>query len=109
MANYDKAMADRVWKRVQGAPAEQSRPEHRELNLQGLILNAYMAASAYQRLARQMGPKEAAVLQQLAREEQSHAACLKGMCVMIKGQTPEVRVPHAEKEPVAALLRKCYA
>lgn len=106
MNNYDKAMADRVWKRVQGTKAEE--PE-RDLNLKGLIQNEWMAASAYLQLSRQMPQKDAAVLQRLFREEQTHAACLKGMHILITGEKPVVRTPPARKEPVDAALRKCYA
>ena len=78
MANYDKQMADRVWKRVQGEREE----EQRDLNLKGLILSAQMASATYQQLSRQLGQREGPVLQRLAREEQANCACLKGICLL---------------------------
>lgn len=108
MANYDKAMAERVWKRVQGG-REETAENARDLNLQGLIMNEWMAAGAYLQLARQMGGREAAVLQRLCREEQAHAACLKGMYLLTKGEKPVIRTPRPEKEPLETALRKAYA
>ena len=105
MAKYDQEMAQRVWKRVQG---EQSR-EQPERNLQGLILGEWMAASTYLMLSRQMGPKEAEILRRMFREEQNHAACLKGMYVLSTGQKPVIRTPQPSKEPVEATLRRCYS
>lgn len=109
MANYDKAMEDRVWKRVQGSRAEPAASGQRDLNLQELIMNEWIAAATYLQLSRQMGPKAAAVLQKLFREEQTHAACLKGMYTLINGTRPVIRTPQPQKEPVEITLRKAYA
>lgn len=105
MAKYDKEMAERVWKRVQG----EKSPEQPERNLQALILGEWMAASTYLMLSRQMGGKEAELLQRMFREEQNHAACLKGMYVLTTSQKPIIRTPQTMKEPVEATLRRCYS
>lgn len=108
MANYDTQMAQRVWKRVQGAK-EEPKNEPRELNIQGLIMNERMAAASYQQLARQMGSREAAVLQRMAREEQAHGVCLRGMYTMMTGERPVCKAPQMQSEPAELALRKAYA
>ena len=108
MAKYDKAMEERVWQRVQGNQAEPESPRPPEGNLQALILGEWAAASAYLMLSRQVGAKEAAVLQRMFREEQAHAAILKGMYTLITGQKCVVQTPQPAKEPLETALRKCY-
>lgn len=108
MASYDRAMADRVWKRVQGERQEPPSGQ-RELDLRELIQNEWMAAAAYLQLARQLGAREAAVLQRLAREEQAHGVCLKGMYRMMNGEVPAVKTPRPQRESVETALRKAYA
>ena len=105
MANYDKQMADRVWKRVQGEREE----EKRDLNLKGLILSAQMASATYQQLSRQLGQREGPVLQRLAREDQGHGACLKGIYTIITDQEPVIKAPPISAGSVNLTLRKCYA
>lgn len=109
MENYDKAMAERVWKRVRGGQAEPGASPSPAGELLGLIQAEWAAAAAYLALSRQMGPKEAAVLQRIFREEQTHAACLKGMYTLITGQKPVVQTPQPERAPVEAALRRSYA
>lgn len=107
MNMIDPQKEARVWQRVQGYQAQQA-PVPREENLQSLIMNEWTAAAIYLQLARQMPPKEAAVLQRLFREEQTHAACLKGIYTLITGESPVIRTPTPPKEPVQQTLRKCY-
>ena len=105
MANYDKQMADRVWKRVQGEREE----EKRDLNLKGLILSAQMASATYQQLSRQLGQREGPTLQRLAREEQAHSACLKGICLLVEGRQPVGKQPQITRESPELMLRRAYA
>lgn len=96
-----------IWRRVRGEHV-QSRQSAMD-NLQELIMEEWNSASAYLQLSRQMQTREAAaVLQRLFREEQAHAACLKGIYVLVKGTKPEVRTAPAAKERVEIALRKCY-
>ena len=105
MANYDKQMADRVWKRVQGEREE----EKRDLNLKGLILSAQMASATYQQLSRQLGQREGPTLQRLAREEQANSACLKGICLLAEGRRPDGKQPQITRESPELMLRRAYA
>ena len=77
-------------------------------DLQALLLAEEMTAAAYIQLARQVRGKEAAVLQQLARESHAHAACLEGICVLVTGEAPVIKTPAPETGTMGALLRKCY-
>ena len=95
MATYDPQKAARVWQRVQGEK-ENREPERREDNLQELIMNEWVAAATYMQLARKMGQKEAAVLLNLAREEQNHLSCLKGIHTLITGEKCAVRAPKIQ-------------
>lgn len=106
MNTFDQQKAARVWQRVQ-----ENRPTPKPArvdNLQELIMNEWTAAATYQQLARQMQPKEAAVLQRLSREEHSHGACLRGMYSLMTGEKCEVHMPQLQKEPPERTLRRCY-
>lgn len=111
MHTYDSQKAARVWQRVQAGqdtPREAVRAETLSDNLQELIMNEWTAAATYLRLARQMQPREAQVLQRLAREEHSHAACLKGIYHLITGNQAVIRSPKPENETPELTLRRCY-
>ena len=107
MHTYDPQKAARVWQRVQ---AGQEDPKQARLNdnLQELIMNEWIAAATYLRLARQMQPKQAAVLQRLGTEEHAHAACLKGIYTLITGEKPLVPPPAVSDDPQEIMLRRCY-
>ena len=105
MANFDKQMADRVWKRVQGDREE----EKQEMNLKGLILETRLAAETYRLLSRQLDRQEAQLLQRLVREEQANAACLKGVYRLTEGKGPEGKPLRLQPEPAEVLLRRAYA
>lgn len=108
MQSYDPQKAARVWQRVQGQ-RETPKQDDRNDNLQELIMNEWLAAATYLKLARQMGQKDAAVLQRLGREEQTHAACLRGIHTMTTGEKAVTRAPQPETGPAEVTLRRCYA
>lgn len=103
MNTYDPQKAARVWQRVQGQPQE-----HPHEDLQALIMEQRHTAAIYLQLARQLPGREAAVLQRLNREEQTQAACLRGIYTLITGNTPIVPAPPVVPEPPEITLRKCY-
>jgi len=109
MKPYDPQTAARVWQRVQGhntqTPVESPNPES---GLLGLILEEWISASTYLQLSRTLSPREGAVLQRLFREEQTHAACLKGIYTLVTGEKPLMKTPALPKEPPELTLRKCY-
>ncbi len=107
MHTYDPQKAARVWQRVQAEQADAKQTRKND-NLQELIMNEWIAAATYLRLARQMQPKQAAVLQRLGTEEHAHAACLKGIYTLITGEKAVTRTPQPEVESPELTLRRCY-
>ena len=92
METYDPQLAARVWKRVTGEAVE-THPD-----LQTLIEEALADAAAYLHLSRYFQNPYGQILRQMHRQEQSHAACLKGIYRMRTG-----------KRCVPALtLQRCY-
>lgn len=77
-------------------------------DLQALLLAEETAAAAYLHLAGSGTGRQAAALRQLARDAQGHAACLEGICVLVTGNVPQIRIPSPEPGPAATVLRRCY-
>lgn len=104
MEKYDAEAAARVWQRVR------NRPEQREeLNdLPAMIAGEWWDGATYLRLSRQFSGKEAAILRKMFEEEQSHAACLKGIYTLLTGEQLVNQMPAIKQEPVSATLRRCY-
>ncbi len=103
MNTYDPKKAARVWQRVQAVQEPRQSDD-----LQELIMNEWTAAATYLKLARQLGQREAAVLQRLGREEQAHGACLKGIHTLMTGQNAVTRSPQPEIQNPEQTLRRCY-
>ena len=104
MENYDQEAAARVWQRVQGKTAQNADLD----NLPEMIAGEWWDAATYLRLSRQFSGKEAGVLRKMFEEEQSHAACLKGIYTLLTGQQLVTQTPAPRQEPVSATLRRCY-
>lgn len=107
MNTYDPRKAERVWARVQGDREPEVKAP--EMNLQAMIMNEWVASSTYLALSRQVPPREGCILQRLAREEQGHGACLKGIYTMITDQEPVIKASPMTAGSVELILRKCYA
>ena len=107
MNTYDPKKAQRVWERVQGS--REAEPTPPDMNLQAMIMNEWVAAATYLALARRVPPREMCILQRLAREDQGHGACLKGIYTMITDQEPVIKAPPITAGSVNLTLRKCYA
>ena len=104
MEHYDQEAAARVWQRVQ-----EKTPQNVELNsLPAMIAGEWWDAATYLRLSRQFTGKEANVLRKMFEEEQSHAACLKGIYTLLTGQQMVTQTPTPRQETVSAALRRCY-
>lgn len=104
MENYDPEAAARVWQRVQG-----KMPQNEDLNsLPAMIAGEWQDAATYLRLSRQFTGKEAATLRKMFEEEQSHAACLKGIYTLLTGQRLVTQTLPLGKETLSATLRRCY-
>ena len=104
MENYDPEAAARVWQRVQG-----NASQNEDMNsLPAMIAGEWWDAATYLRLSRQFSGKEAGILRKMFEEEQSHAACLKGIYTLLTGQQLVTQTPPAQQERLSATLRRCY-
>ncbi len=102
MEAYDPALAARVWKRVTKEGVE-IQPD-----LQALIEEALADAAAYLHLSRHFHNPYGQILLQMHRQEQSHAACLKGIYRMRTGTRCSPRLPKPFREKPALTLQRCY-
>ena len=109
MDTIDLKKAAAVWQRVQGGsapPAEPAVPDTQALL--ALIAEEWNDATTYLSLSRHFQGKDSALLRQMAQQEHSHAACLKGIYALITGSHPRFHTPPVPKEPPDILLRRCY-
>lgn len=103
MEAYDPEKAARVWQRVLG----DSPPTPKYQGLLPLIMEEQTDAATYLALSRRFQGKPSAQLRRMAEEEQSHAACLQGLCRLTEGTRPAVKTPPLTQEATEALLRRC--
>lgn len=104
METYDAEKAARVWQRVHAAP----QPEPSTSELPALIAGEWADAATYLQLSRRYQGRESAILRRMFEEEQSHAACLKGIYTLLTGEHAVTRTPPPAQEPVEVILRRCY-
>jgi rubrerythrin len=104
MDKIDPAKAARVWQRVQSNTPVQPR----EQGLLELIAQELTDAATYLHLSRRFQGKDSAILRKIFTEEQSHAACLKGIYTLITGKHPTVRVLPPTQDDPEKILRRCY-
>lgn len=104
MKQYDPSAATRVWDRVQNTAVSTADAQA----ILNLIAEELQDAAAYQKLRRHLPPPQAAVAGQLARQEQAHAACLRGIYTMITGRKAVLPPPQVTDDPPEIVLRRCY-
>ena len=104
MKNYDPHTAARVWDRVQNT----APPTGDAQTVLNLIAEEMLDAATYTRLAKRLPPPQAAITRQLALQEQSHIACLKGIYTLITGRKAIVPPPTVSDDPPEIVLRRCY-
>lgn len=105
MNGINSQMAARVWERVHAAPQEGSNPAQ---VLPVLIAGEWAAAAMYLHLSRRFQGRESRLLRQMFQEEQSHAACLRGIYTLITGEHAAVKAPPVSQDPAEVILRRCY-
>ena len=109
MGNFDRAMAQRVWQRVQSAQPEiPVVPAQPAQQLQSWILEEWQTAQRYIALRRQISPKQTQPFDGLLKEKQAQISCLKGIYRMVAGTQPKLAGIPPKQEPVEISLRKCY-
>lgn len=104
MKNYDPKTAARVWDRVQNTTV----PVGDAQTIMNMIAEELLDSSQYLRLSRRLPPPLAATARQIARQEQAHATCLKGIYALITGHNPIIPPPAVSDDPPDIVLRRCY-
>jgi rubrerythrin len=104
MEAYNPEKAAQVWQRVRST----ALPEALAAGLPTLIAGEWSDAATYLQLSRRFQGRDAAILRRMFEEEQSHAACLKGIYSLLTGERTVTRTPPAAQEPLEVTLRKCY-
>lgn len=104
MKPYDPNTAAKVWDRVRSTPAATADAQA----VLELIAQEMLDAATYSRLAQRLPPPQAAIARQIARQEQSHISCLKGVYTLITGQKPIAPKPAVTDDPPDIVLRRCY-
>ena len=110
METFDPEKAARVWQRVQGkeAPSWEEKATHYSQGLSPLIAGELEDGEAYLTLSRRFRGKQALILQKIAQQEQSHAACLQGIGALTGEKKPLAGTAAFRPEGTEALLRRCY-
>lgn len=110
MQTYDPQKAARVWQRVQqSAPTNIPAVSATDTEaLQQMILQEWTDAATYLHLSRRLNGAHRAALYRMFQEEQTHAACLKGIYTLTTGSHPKVRTMPLEQENTVVILRRCY-
>ena len=91
-----------LWQRVQGT---QPPPE---AGLMGMIAQEMEDAAIYLQLSRRLTGWQAVALRQMYQEEQSHAACLRGIYALLTGKQPGAKGVPPTQEDLRITLRRCY-
>jgi len=104
MKQYDPKTAARVWDRVQNTAV----PAGDAQLILNLIGEEVLDTATYIQLSKSLPPNLAAAAKELARQEQAHVSCLKGIYTMITGEKPKVLSPKIANDPPDIVLRRCY-
>ena len=104
MDQYDAQKAARVWQRVQ---AEQPQVAT-ATELQEMLEEEWLDGAVYLQLARQFQGAIREKLLKMGKDEQTHAACLKGIYTLTTGGHPAMRTKHMPPESPQVILRRCY-
>ena len=110
MEGYNREMAERVWQRVQQVQDVHNvaEPVQDTQWLLDLITQKRVGAATYLTLSRRMQGKNSILLHRLFEEEQTHAACLRGIYKLITGMNPHTHSIPPAQEPAQVILRRCY-
>lgn len=103
MESYDSTAAAKVWQRVFSEPAAQTQ------DLTPLIAGEMTDEATYLSLAKRFKDSRSQLLRQMAAEEKTHSACLRGICRLRTGSPAQARIPEPSDAPAEVLLRRCYS
>ena len=109
MEHTDNTLSQRVWQRIQNSnDLSRNTSAFSVPEICALAAGEFADAAACLKLSRELGG-QGGVLVKLAREDQSHAGCLRGICSIRSGDTPQIANLPPETGTPAAVLRRCYA
>ena len=100
MDTMDPKREREVWQRVRG---ETDLPGE----LKTLAAREWADAAVYLMLSRQMQGQQKAALRKLFEQEQNHAACLRGIYLLLTGEPLTARTSPPAPEPPEITLKKC--
>lgn len=106
MELYDPGKAEQVWPRVRQT---RGNAESTPYNPAPLMMTALEVSAACLKLSGQLGSKHAASMQKISRIFQGQAACLRGICMLVTGQPPQMRAPACPSVSPRLGLQKCYS
>lgn len=106
MQYFDREMAERVWKRVQGEK-KLPPPQQPPTPLKALIYTAAENSAVYQALSRQLRGRDAATLRRFHQETEKAIACMAGISRVLGQQVKLPRIP-VPKEHHRRALEKAY-
>ena len=104
---YDTRKEARVWQRVQSEKAE-TPPAPQGDHLPAMIMEQMQLSAVYLQLSRLLQGRDGAVFVRLAREARAQAVCIKGIVVLVTGQSPQIAAVPVQIGNVDAVLRSCY-
>lgn len=104
MGKLDEGKVQQVWSRVRGEEHSESSVRR----LPALIASEEEAADIYLQLSRKLSGKARMMLQRMSQEEQSHAACLRGIYHLLTGERAATAHAPIPNTPVEMTLRRCY-
>lgn len=111
MEQFQPEQVRRIWQRVQNR--EHNQPENQTAErtvcrgTQELYAGEIADSTLLFRLSKYFSGQNAARLRKIAREDQSHAALIRGICTMTEGRVAAARQGIEKGRPVV-LLQRCY-
>lgn len=104
MEKWNPENVEKIWQRVQSSHT----PPALQPDLCGMVARERNAAAIYSILARKFPGSTGKQLLFFARQSQSHAASIKGICALTGQSCPPEPPVSKPSAPIHILLRRCY-
>lgn len=112
MAQFHPEQVRRIWQRVQSGPAYEAReamPVKTDSGIYSLVSREIHGKAMLLQLSGRFSGRNREALRKMAKQEHSHAAILRGMCVLTEEKVPAIPMPKQPSLSTAALLQRCYS